>query len=135
MGWAVQSALSAGTTARVKLANVTGSNITGMLTQAIADPGDAGAIPVTGEGHVPLVTAGAETRTLADPTIVGQQLLLFFLTDAGNCVITAASAINQTGNTIMTFSDIGECIQLVAINDAPASFEWRVVHNDGVVLS
>ncbi len=136
MGWAVQSALSADTTARVKLANVVGTAIVGSLTTPIADPGDAGAIPVTGEGYVPLVSAAGETRTLADPTIAGQQLLLFFkVNDTGDIAITATSAINQTGNTIMTFTDIGEVIQLIAIEDDAASFEWRVVHNDGVALT
>ena len=135
MGWAIQSALSADTTARVKLVNVASTAIVGSLTTPIVDPDTAGAIPVTGEGHVPLVTAEAETRSLPDPTIAGQQLLLYFKVDVGNCVITAVSAINQTGNTIMTFTDIGEVIQLIAIEDDAASFEWRVVHNDGVGLS
>lgn len=134
-GWAVLSALSAGTTVRVKLANVNGVAIVGALTQPIADPGDAGAIPVTGEGQIPIVTAGAETRTLADPTIPGQQLLLYFIDDGGDCVITAASAINQTGNNTITFSAEGAVIQLVGIEDAAASFEWRVVHNDGGALT
>lgn len=134
MGWAVVSALSAGTTARVKLANVTGSNITGQVTQVIADPGDAGAIPVTSEGHVPLVSAGAETRTIADATITGQQIMLCFKTDAGDITLTAASPVNQTGNNTMIFADVGDVIHLIAIEDG-ADKEWRIMHNDGVALS
>ena len=38
-----------------------------VVAPAITDPGDAGAIPVTGSGQVALVSAGAETRTLAAP--------------------------------------------------------------------
>ena len=135
-GWAIQSALTAATTARVKVINVNGIALVGALTQPIADPVDEAAIPITADGHVALVTdGGSEARSLADPTVVGQQLLLYFKVDAGDCVVTAASAINQNADTIMTFSDIGEAIQLVAIEDASGSFEWRVVFNDGVVLS
>ncbi len=44
----------------------------GMQPSIIADPGNAGAIPVTeGWGVCSLVSAGAETRTLADPQRVG----------------------------------------------------------------
>lgn len=132
MGWAVVSALSAGTTARVKLANVVGSAITGQLTQPIADPGDAGAIPVTGEGHVALVSVGVETRTLADPTIAGQQLLLFLKTDGGTITLTSASAMNQAGNNTLAFADIGDTAHLVAVEDDAASLEWRIVMVDGM---
>jgi len=100
----------------------------------IADPGDAGAIPVTASGEVALVTGGAETRTLAIPTFIGQQIDLFFKTDGGNCAITAASAINMAGNTIMTFDNAGEHIRLVGI-DIGGTRYWRVVCNDGVGLS
>ena len=136
MGWAVEAAASGAATARVKLANVVGSAIVGAVTQPIADPGDAGAIPVTSEGHVALSSGGGgETRTLADPTIPGQQLLLYFIDDGGAITLTAASAVNQTGNNTLLFEDIGDVIHLIAIEDAPASFEWRVVHNDGITLS
>ncbi|MDY7011539.1 MAG: hypothetical protein SVV80_12430, partial [Planctomycetota bacterium] len=37
------------------------------LENIIADPGDAGAVPVTDTGHCDIVTAGAETRTIAAP--------------------------------------------------------------------
>ena len=68
--------------------NVTG-NVTGVVTggttpATIADPGASGAIPVTATGRVAIVTAGAETRTLAAPTIVGQRLLLYMKTDGGD---------------------------------------------------
>ena len=84
--------------------------------------------------HVGLVTAAAETRTLLDPTSPGQQLTISFKTDAGDAVVTAASAINQAGNTIMTLADAGDVIQLVAMEEG-TSLEWRAIGNDGVALS
>jgi hypothetical protein len=83
----------------------------GVEPRQIPDPGDAGAIQINQIGYVRLVTTGAETRTLADPSFIGQVMDLFFDTDGGDCVITAASPINQNGDTIMTFSDVGEHIQ------------------------
>jgi hypothetical protein len=109
----------------------------GYQPSVLTDPANAGAIPVTeGSAVCSLISLGAdETRTLADPQRAGQRLSLAFLTDGGAIAITAASAINQAGNTIMTWSDIGEHIVLEGIEDAPSSYEWRVVCNDGVVLS
>ena len=100
----------------------------------IADPGNAGAIPVTRSGNAALTTAGAETRTLADPTRVGQVLTIGLDVDGGDAVITAASAINQAGNTIMTMADAGDAIRLEGVQVAGAPV-WRVVSNDGVALS
>jgi len=103
-------------------------------TEAIADPGDAGAIAVTNSGSCPIVSEGAETRTLADPTFAGQILNLCFKTDGGAVTITAASPINQTGNNTMLFEDEGDNLVLIGCNDG-ADIEWRVVANDGVTLS
>lgn len=100
----------------------------------IADPGDAGAIPVTSTGTCALTSAGAETRTLAVPSFAGQRLDLSFNVDAGDIVLTAAAAINQTGNNTLTFADAGDHISLVAVTVA-AGLVWRVVANDGVALS
>ena len=104
------------------------------LTAELTDPGDAGAIPVTDSGHCDLVTAGAETRTLAAPTIGGQMLLLSFKTDGGNCVITCATTVNQTGNNTITLDDAGDAILLVAKANG-ANVRWSVVSNDGCTLS
>jgi hypothetical protein len=102
----------------------------------ITDPSDAGAIPVTGGGVCPLATTGVvDTRTLAAPTFMGQILTLSFAVDNGDAVVTCASGVNQTGNNTLTFSDIGEEITLRAVGTAPATLRWRVLSNDGVVLS
>lgn len=107
----------------------------GALTaKTITDPGDAGAIPVTRSGTVPIVTAGAETRTLAIPTFVNQKLVLFMQTDGGDCGVTVASAINQAGNTIITMNDVNDSILLTGIYNGTA-LAWRVTYNNGCTLS
>ena len=108
----------------------------------LADPGDGGRIGAAGDAYVLLVTAHAgpgETRTLTDPLYEGQTLDLFFETDSGDCVITADSAINQTGNTTMTFADAGDHARLRGARAGGGAREWRLVAdgtpgNDGVAL-
>ena len=109
----------------------------GMQPSIVADPGNAGAIPVTeGWGVCSLVSAGAETRTLADPQRVGARISFGFKTDGGSTgiAITAATAVNQAGNTVLTFADAGDHLVLEAI-EIGAALAWRVVCNDGVALS
>lgn len=108
--------------------------LAGSLTTLIADPGNAGAIPVTKSGYCPIVTAGSETRTLAAPATIGQELLLYIKTDGGTCVITVASAINQTGNNTITLADVRDVIRLVAI-ESGSNKVWHVVSSDGAALS
>lgn len=102
--------------------------------QEVADPGTGKAIPVTRSAVINIVTAGAETNTLAIPTFLGQQLILNVSTFVGARVITASQAINQAGNTIMTFGAVRDCIVLEAIKVGSA-LRWVVTGNDGVALS
>ncbi len=99
------------------------------------DPGNGKAIyPEINPCVIDLITAGAETRDLPDPLGSGQILLLGFKTDGGDCVVTASSAINQTGNTQMTFTDPGEFIALASIA-VGSGFKWRTLGPaDGVAL-
>ena len=107
----------------------------GVEPYKIPDPGDAGAVQVNQPGFCELTTAGAETRTMADPVFRGQIIDYTFIVDVNDCVITAASPINQSANTIMTFADIGDHIRLIGFYNATDGWEWRVVANDGVALS
>lgn len=104
------------------------------IPAAISDPGDAGAIPVTRSGNCALTTAGAETRTLAIPSKVGTSLAVTLDVDGGDCVITAAAAINQTGNNTITLGDAGDTIVLEGVQVGGA-LVWRVIVNDGCALS
>lgn len=101
----------------------------------LADPGTGAAIPVTRSASVAITQNGAETNTLADPTFRGQVMVLFVDTDtSGARVVTAASRINQAGNTIITMTEVGDYIRLEAITIG-AALKWQVVANDGCVLS
>lgn len=133
LGFAVAAAAETGTTVDV-LCNGSQVSLQSVLANAITDPGNAGAIPVTQSGHVAIVTAGAETRTIAAPTFTGQELLLFMKTDGGDAVITVATGINQTGNNTITMNDAGDVIRLVAV-EVGANLRWRVVFNDGCTLA
>lgn len=105
------------------------------LANVIADPGNAGAIPVTQSGRCAIVTAGSETRTLANPTFEGQELLIYILTDGGTCVITAAAAINATGDNTITMAEALDVLDLVAIRGSASGLRWRVRSSDGSALS
>jgi hypothetical protein len=89
---------------------------------------------VTESGHCPIVTAGAETRTLAAPSYTGQMLSLGMKTDGGDCVVTCVTGVNQTGNNTITMNDAGDSILLVGI-ESGANKRWRVAYNDGCTLS
>lgn len=100
----------------------------------IADPGDAGAIAVDKSGVCAITTEDAETRTLAIPTKVGQQVALVLDVDGGNCVVTVAGGVNQTGNNTITMGDAGDTVVLTGVQVAGA-LVWRLVVNDGTALS
>ena len=135
-GFAAKAAAETDATVSAQLVGVpsVANTIHNPLSAVIADPGDAGAIGVANGGSCQLVTADAETRTLAVPTIVGQVLALCLKTDGGDCVITAASAVNQAGNNTITLGDAGDTIVLVGVQVGGAK-AWRVLVNDGCTLS
>jgi len=100
----------------------------------IADPGDAGAIPVTASGNVAITTAGAETRTIADPAAVGVTIDITCDVYVGDAVIASASAINVAGNNRITLGAAGHFARLVS-EQVGSAFVWRVTESDGATLS
>lgn len=130
LGLADAGAYYTGATAEAALAELG----VAMVGKIITDPGDAGAIPVTRSGTCAIVTAAAETRTLAIPTFVNQRLVLYLKTDGGDCVVTVASAINLAGNTHITLNDANDSVQLVGAYNGSALC-WRVAENDGCTLA
>jgi len=103
----------------------------------VCDPGTGNPIPVDRWNQiVPIVTGGVgETNTLPNPTQAGQRLGLICKTHGGgDRVVTAASAINQAGNTTMTF---GVATDLIIVESYPVGtgYRWRVVANDNVALA
>lgn len=102
---------------------------------ALSDPGVGGALPVTKFGNVAMTSAAAEARGLAAPTFVGQILTLSVAVYVGDITVTSTGgAINQTGNTIMTFGSATDSITLIAANVGGVK-RWRILANDGVALS
>lgn len=104
----------------------------------IIDPGASGIININqSPAYMDLVTGSSgETRTLKDPSGAGQLLILNLRTDGGgDCTVTADSAINQTGNTIITFGDANDNIFMYSIRDGSDAFAWRISNNDGTTLS
>jgi hypothetical protein len=106
----------------------------GASALGITDPGNAGAIPVTTDGVCNMTSAGAETRTLAIPTYVGQRLDLCLDTDGGDVAVTVAAAYNQSGNTVITFNDAGDHVSLVGVTQG-GTRRWRLIVNNGCALS
>lgn len=108
-------------------------NLSGTALKVL-DPGASKAIPVDCSGTVSLVTAAAETRTLAAPTFVGQELVLNFKTDGGDCVVTCATTVNAAGNNTVTFSAAGASVHLRAV-EVGTNLRWKAIFNEGGVLS
>jgi len=107
----------------------------GVEPRQVYDPGDAGTIPTNQAFYCLLITAGAETRTLPDPTWIGQEFVLSFFYDGGDCTITASSPINQAGNNTMLFEDVGAYLRLCGHYNPTDGWEWRVIVNEDVTLS
>lgn len=120
----VRTALNLATTA---LGNVTGMN-------SIADPGASGAIPVTVSGVVDLVTAGAETRTVAAPPTIGEILVLNADTIVTSCTIAFAAAFDVTPHAHIAFTATGQNATFVAATIGGVK-TWRLVSNEGGTLS
>lgn len=101
----------------------------------VPDPGDTGTIDPLVEGMhniCRIVSGGVETRTLGDPTRDGQEMMLNFETDGGTVTVTASTAVDEVGNTVMTFDNVGEFVLFKAIRVTSTTFAWRVVSYDGV---
>lgn len=102
------------------------------LTNQLTDPGDAGAIPVTTSGTLLMDCAGVETRTLPDPTFVGQRLDLCLDNNAGTSIaVTAASDLDSVGGTTLTYTVEGSCARLVGIQVDGTTLRWATFLPDG----
>lgn len=99
----------------------------------VNDPGDLGTLYVDRQfAVINLVSTGIETRTLPDPKFAGQRMLLTMKTDNGTITVTADSGLDDAGSTAITFDDVGDMLDLVAIEDAAGTFAWRVSSAEGV---
>jgi hypothetical protein len=101
----------------------------------LTDPGDAGIIAVDRfGGHCEVVTAAAETRTLADPTGAGLLATIRLRTDGGDLTVTAANGLNVAANTTAVFNAVGEQLFMTSVETATAgTFRWEILVNTGSV--
>ena len=99
------------------------------------DPGAGGTITVKHTAFIPLVSAGAEARALSDPDSLGQDLTLRMITDGGDITLTADTAFNQAGNTILTFGDVGDTAFLRSVQLSGGAYRWQVIALDGITAS
>lgn len=98
----------------------------------ILDPGDAGTIKVDrSPAYVGLVSATAETRTLARPDAVGDILEIQMATDGGDITLTVTGGYNEAGDTTFTFSDPGQFATFTSAYDGTNYF-WRLTSHYGM---
>ena len=102
----------------------------------IPDVANGGALANNLSGNLALTYgAGAETRTIANPVVVGQVLNISVASaGAGSCAITFASDIGTVGQNVATFNAADDYLQVTAVNRG-GTVVWQLVSNQGVVLS
>jgi len=94
---------------------------------SLPDPGSGKRISVLQDLQIcELVTVAAETRTLANPTQAGNRLTLRMKTDGGDCVVTASNGFNVAGNTVATFADVGDLLELISVSTT-TGFRWEIL--------
>jgi hypothetical protein len=97
----------------------------------VTDPGSGGTITVDRWGSVvPVVTAGAEARTLAQPTKAGLITTVVVDTYVGDLTLTVTGGYNADAATSITFGTAGDYVTFVSIK-VGASYYWRVVSQEG----
>ena len=100
---------------------------------SLADPGSGGTIRTNEDLKIcELVTAGAEPRTLANPTKAGNRFTLRMKTDGGDCTVTASNGFNVAGNTQAVFADVGDQLELISVSHT-TGFRWEILVNTGSV--
>lgn len=95
------------------------------------DPGDAGTIaPDLWAQQFPIVTAGIETRTLAQPSNAGIITSVCLDTDGGDMTLTVTGGYNNDDDTSIVFDDAGDLVVFMSIKEG-SSYYWRAIHQEG----
>ena len=99
------------------------------------DPGSGGTITVDMWGQVfPIVTAAAESRTLAQPSKAGVLAGIFLDTDGGDLTLTVTGGYNEDADTSITFDTASNYIVLWSIK-VGSSYYWRVIAQEGTTAA
>lgn len=102
---------------------------------AIPDPGSAGTITIDRDGGIcSVVTAGAEARTLRQPTKAGVVGTVCLDTDGGDLTLTVTGGYNNDDDTSLTFDDAGDYVRFLSVK-VGTSYLWRVVGSEGVIVA
>lgn len=97
----------------------------------LPDPGVGGRITVLKDLQIcELVTAAAEARTLSNPTKAGIRFTLRMKTDGGDATVTASNGFNVAGNTVATFADVGDQLDLISVSHT-TGYRWEILTNTG----
>lgn len=102
----------------------------------IADPGASGTIRVDNQllAYVPVETAAAETRTLAQPAQAGLVCGVALSVDGGDMTLTVTGGYNQADTTTIVFGDVGDFVLFYSVQEG-TSFYWRVLRHEGVAIT
>jgi len=102
----------------------------------LVDPGNGGTITVIRDLQLcEMVSTGAsQTRTLTDPTKPGIRFTLRHLTDGGDIAVTGAHGLNVAGNTVATFAEAGDQLDLISVTHT-TGYRWEILVNTGVTLA
>ncbi len=97
----------------------------------LADPGNGGTITATAQDSIVRLIGGAgETRTIADPTILGQRLTLYSEVVAPTVTVTATSAIDASSNDLVRFTAPGQTVWFVAVSKIGGGLRWQYMGSD-----
>ena len=96
------------------------------------DPGNGNTIHVRSAQFAvfPLVSTGAETRTLAQPVKAGLITTVEFDTDGGDITLTVTGGYNADADTSITLGDAGDFVTFISVK-VGTSFLWRVIAQEG----
>lgn len=96
------------------------------------DPGSGGTITADRSPMVvPLISAGAEARTLDRPAKPGGFVTLYGKTVVGTITVTVTGGLNETGDTTFAISAAGQFAMFQAIEDG-SNLVWRLFSHYGL---
>lgn len=99
---------------------------------SIPDPGNAGNIVCDRTpSYCPIVTTGAETRTVPRAIAAGLILVVEMQTDGGDCTVTVTGGYNQAGTTTFVLDDVKDAVLLWSINNG-TTIDWVRLGSNGV---
>lgn len=92
------------------------------------DPGNAGSIYVDRSPCLcEMVSAGAETRTMARPTKSGAIISVYAKTVGGTITLTVTGGFNQAGDTTFAFTAVGQFAVFQSFVTTAGVYFWQMI--------